>query len=222
MNVTTWLFLAVGIGLFVGIRTGWLGFSSHSVDDPRLKLAQAAQYGSAGDFSGAIRLATEVIEECPFDAEALALRGTAYRRAGEYLLAIADLDQAIELQPNLAVAYTQRAWAFQQANLDLPRESVLEDLTTAIELEPTESLPHVLRGNELAELGDLESAIADYDQAIRVNPQSYSAWGGRATAKVTLGLIEEAKEDLRRALSLNPPRGERQQIQAFLDQLTSM
>lgn len=205
--------LAVIGGLGAGARA-LLQRASTGVADQ--KLEQAAVLGKQGDFASAIRLTTEVIERQPNNLNAYLVRGTAYRRAGEYELAIADLDRAIELDPQNSLAYAQRASARQLRQQRAYSQEVLADLNRAIELDPANALAHVLRGHAFLDLDEHVSAIADYDQAARLNPQSYLALGGRASAKISLGQIDEARRDLQNALALNPPAEERPQLEELL------
>jgi tetratricopeptide (TPR) repeat protein len=185
------------------------------------KLQQASEDGLRGDFSSAVRLATEVIDQQPNNVMAYLLRGTAYRRNGEHLQAIADLDRAIELDSMSSLAYTQRAFSHQQNSTSGASKLILEDLHRAIELDASNALAHILRGNELAEAKQFDAAIADYDRAAQLNPRSFAALAGRASSKLGLGQLDEARRDLENALKLNPPVGDRRQIEALLQYAVS-
>jgi len=178
-------------------------------------------YGERSDFSSAVRLATEVIDQQPSHALAYVVRGAAYRLGGEHSQAIADFDRAIELNPQIAEAYTQRAFACQQGSVNASSNQILADLNRAIELDATSALPCILRGNAFATLNDHDAAIADYDQALRLNPRSYNALANRASSKMSVGRLDEARRDLRKALELNPPAGGRRQIDKLLQLLKS-
>jgi len=128
-------------------------------------------------------------------------------------LAISDLDRAIELNPKIAEAYTQRAFAYQHDKSNASSQQILDDLNRAIELDANTALPYILRGNELEKLNDHEAAIADYDKALRLNPRSYNALTNRAMSKMSIGKLDEASRDIRQALTLNPPAGDRRQIE---------
>ena len=60
------------------------------------------------------------------------------------------------------------------------------------------------RGNAKAELGRHEEAIADYDEAIELNPENALAYNNRGNAKANLGRHEEAIADYDRAIGINP------------------
>jgi tetratricopeptide (TPR) repeat protein len=60
------------------------------------------------------------------------------------------------------------------------------------------------RGNAYFRKGQLHRAIADYDQAIRLNPNYAEAFNYRATTYHTMGQTDRAIEDLDQAIRLNP------------------
>ena len=59
------------------------------------------------------------------------------------------------------------------------------------------------------DLGDKQGAIADYNQAIVINPQDADAWGARGLAKYQLGDRYGACEDMRKSASLGSPVAQR-------------
>src|SRR5688572_15395781 len=126
--------LAAIVGLMVAGATSCSHYQGGSTSG-EAKLDQAAAFGHRGDFSSAVRLASEVIDQQPSDALAYVVRGAAHRRSGAYSEAIADLDRAIELDPQIADAYTQRAFACQQGHSNASSKQIFADLNRAIELD---------------------------------------------------------------------------------------
>ena len=69
-------------------------------------------------------------------------------------------------------------------------------------------------------LGQYFAAIADYDNAIRLNPNYATAYLNRGVAKAQLNRISEAKRDGRTALRLAKQAGDKRfvtRIEGFLD-----
>ena len=64
------------------------------------------------------------------------------------------------------------------------------------------------RANVRVSLGKYEKAIADFDVALRLNPQNATAYNNRGAAKFHLGQHQEALADFDEALHLNPQDGE--------------
>jgi tetratricopeptide (TPR) repeat protein len=60
------------------------------------------------------------------------------------------------------------------------------------------------RGNAYFRKGQLHRAIADYDQAIRLNPNYAEAFNYRATTYYTMGQPDRAIADYDQAIRLNP------------------
>jgi len=177
------------------------------------QLQSAARHGLAGDFESTIDLATETLDRQPSNCVALTIRGIAYRQQGEYERAIADLDRAIELNPRFADAYVQRAFAYQQMDLADTSQQIFADTNRAIVLDRTNPLAYTVRGYEYTRAGDYARAVADFDEALRLDSSSYSAMGNRAFANLMLDRLPEARRDVRTALSMNPKPGDRQQLQ---------
>jgi tetratricopeptide (TPR) repeat protein len=64
------------------------------------------------------------------------------------------------------------------------------------------------RGNERATAGDNQGAIADFTQAIQLDPKFAEAYHNRGNVRVTLGDKQGALADFDRAIQLNPKDGE--------------
>lgn len=174
---------------------------------------QAADLGLRGDLKKAVALLDEALRINPQHAGAWATRATALRKLGDYQGAIRDATWAIEIDPKFAGAYTQRAFAYQQSQLGNRIERSLADASKAIELDPTSSLPLIIRGNVRFELERHAEALLDFNKAIRVNPRSYSAYANRARVYYALGDVRKAREDVNKALTLNTSKEDEPSLQ---------
>src|SRR5262249_53030485 len=146
-------------------------------------------------------------------------RATALRKLGDYPRAIQDCTKAIEIDPSFFPAFCQRAFAYQQSQLEDRGERAFADINRAIELDQTTALPFILRANEYIEQKKFSLAIADLAKAIELNPRSYSAYGNLARAYAGLGDFARAHADLDKALSLGPPDEDRRRLQMVRDSL---
>ncbi len=79
-----------------GIRDLWCRSGSR---EQRLSLRNIVRLNQTKQPAEAVRLATDLIHESPWIAEAWCQRGTAYYHLGEYDSAIRDCHQALELNP---------------------------------------------------------------------------------------------------------------------------
>ena len=67
--------------------------------------------------------------------------------------------------------------------------------------------PTITGGVARAVLGQHDAAIADYDEALRLNPNYAEAYNNRGVAKVQLRRIDEARQDFEMALNLAQATG---------------
>jgi tetratricopeptide (TPR) repeat protein len=164
------------------------------------------------DPNGALEDYSRVIELDPKNANALNNRGELKRSKGDLDGAIADFNSAIEINSNLAVAYKNRGEAKQTKG---DAAGAKEDLKHAEELNPeltskkSPSPPAedsggnlVNRGIEKAKNGDLDGAIADFDRAIKADPQDDAPYYNRAQAKRLKKDTAGAIADYTRAIEL--------------------
>ncbi len=100
-------------------------------------------------------------------------RGNAYKAQKDLDRAMADYNEAIRLDPKLAVAFSDRGLAFQAQG---DHQRAMADFNQAIELDPKLALAYNNRGFEYQIKGDLERALADYDEAIRLDPKLAPAY----------------------------------------------
>ncbi|OYV10630.1 MAG: hypothetical protein CG446_1059, partial [Methanosaeta sp. ASO1] len=59
-------------------------------------------------------------------------------------------------------------------------------------------------GLGLSEMGQFEDALASYDKALKINPNSFKALKNRANVLYRIGRYEEAASDFENALLVNP------------------
>ncbi len=120
--------------------------------------------------------------------------------AASYEEAIALATQAIELAPELALAWEARAMA--RSHLEDWHGSEV-DMTRALELDPKKTVCWINRGHTRVVTGDLDGAIADMTRAIELDPAS-GAWADRGLARARKGDLEGGIADENCAVQLNP------------------
>ncbi len=99
-------------------------------------------------------------------------RGLAKYEQQNYQSALAEFNQAIEIDPIHADAYIYRGDVKEKLE---DYHGAIADYNQAIQIDSTHPKAYYRRGNVLRKVGDNWGAIADYNQAIRLNPNYTSA-----------------------------------------------
>ena len=128
-------------------------------------------------------------------------RGIIYANNGNIEKAIADFDQALELDRNDPEAYYVRGSAYYDKG-DL--EQAITDFTHSLRLNPNISVTYHNRGLAYYDKGNIEMAIDDYTEALRINPQDSKSYYHRALAYSAKDRIEQAIADYNNVLNINP------------------
>jgi tetratricopeptide (TPR) repeat protein len=109
----------------------------------------------------------------PFDATAYNQRGIGYYNKDDYDRAIADYDQAIKLQPDLADAYCNRGYAYEGKD---DHDRAIADFDQAIKLQPDLAEAYFGRGLAHARKGGREKAIADLEKFLELSDDLHLRW----------------------------------------------
>ena len=125
-----------------------------------------------------------------------------------YAAAIADLNRALDLTPDFALGYFQRAIAryksLQAGNGEGPGRvaelrAIVSDFDQAIRLSPRMAFAYFNKGNLLAETGDYTSALMAYNKAIEIKPDFGEAYYNRGYVYFRLGDHDRGVENLSKA-----------------------
>ena len=127
-------------------------------------------------------------------------RSNVYRNLKEYSKAIQDCNKAIDLHPNDAANYGSRADIY----IDLKEYSkAIQDHNKIIEIEPNSASNHFSRGVIYdGWLKEYSKAIQDYNNAIDLDPNYAAVYHQRGLLFYSLGLIEKACADCKKACEL--------------------
>ena len=125
-----------------------------------------------------------MIASNPSDPEGYNVRGSAYGRAGEFRRALADFNQAIELNPRFYQAYANRALV--DRNMGKTQAAAQADYNTALQLNPRYDVAFIGRGNLYRQAGQLDPAFNDFNKAIQLDTTDPRAYHNR-------GLIYQAR-----------------------------
>jgi len=86
-------------------------------------------------------------------------------------------------------------------------EGALEDLMTAISIDPNDVLSHLNLGAIYQELDRPADVVVAFDRVVRLEPEWVGGWLNRSGALLDMGLTEAAVDDARRAVELDPTNG---------------
>jgi tetratricopeptide (TPR) repeat protein len=128
-------------------------------------------------------------------------KGRALQDKGDYAEAIIELTRAIELGPEFAEAWWQRAWAHRRRG---QYDKAVVDYSRVIELKPTFVRAWINRGWTYQALGQPEKTIADSTEAIKLDPKNAIALNYRGSAHALLGHWEKALADCAQSVELEP------------------
>jgi tetratricopeptide (TPR) repeat protein len=117
--------------------------------------------------------------------------------------ALAALDKAIELKPDLAWLYGRRSELRVMKGLV---DGALADLNKALLLDPDSTLAYVARGNLRMMKNDMTGALNDLDNAIVHGERSANVFAMRGNLRLMLQNPEGALSDFNAAISMNSGR----------------
>jgi tetratricopeptide (TPR) repeat protein len=107
------------------------------------------------------------------DAMGLTIRGFGYADRGDFVQAMALYNEAIRLNPNLALAFAHRGFAYEQKG-DYNR--AMSDYDKAIQIDPKRAFAYCKRGTAKLKIND-SSGNADIAKARQLDPQGYTGCG---------------------------------------------
>jgi tetratricopeptide (TPR) repeat protein len=141
-------------------------------------------------------------------AEAEMWRGMAYRRQGQFELAIADLTSSIETSKglvdhfNLSIEYINRGRTYEVQGF---HQDALSDFKRAVALDPRSYAGYEGLGVVHQDMGFHDLAIADYTRAIALQPTYGALYVYRANSYQAEGLQDQAIVDYARAITIITP-----------------
>jgi tetratricopeptide (TPR) repeat protein len=131
----------------------------------------------------------------PENVEAIVYLAATYRALGDYTGAEFQLDRALELNPDSALAHAMRA-QLKLENDEMP--AAIFAAETALEIDPDLSLGHFQQARIFEAEDDLPAALEAYSQALALDDGDIPAY--TANLRWQRGLAYEAAEDVEAAL----------------------
>jgi tetratricopeptide (TPR) repeat protein len=146
---------------------------------PEPHISRVNACGHLGQLDRVIAEATEAIRLDPNDALAYCVRATAHNWLGRLDRSIPDATEAIRLAPDLYLGYDARGFACLRRGNGGP-----SDYTGILKRAVTPE-----------QQADYQQAIADFTEAIRLNPAAWDCYLGRVQVRRALGEHGEATAD---------------------------
>ncbi len=171
-----------------------------------------AQLGRAGEAAAAYR---QVLDGSPRAAAALRGLGGLEAQAGRHDEAVAHLEGALELQPQATSIHYQLAQSLRafgrveeaerhaalagngQVRFDDPRVAALDQLAVGAGVR-------LARGGVALSQGQLAEALVEYQAAVEAEPENIAARTNLGLVLARAGRNEEAREQLEKAVKLDP------------------
>ncbi len=161
--------------------------------------------GDADDLDAQIKGCTQAIQSGKYRGKNLAWayinRGSVYDYQRDFGRAIADLDEAIRLDPDAVAAYQNRAASYRNSG---QLDRALADLNRVAQIDPSDARTFLSRGVIYFKLGDMARSIADYNTSLKLDPKFVASLYGRGVAKLKLGDTQGGNADIRGAKAVQP------------------
>ena len=129
------------------------------------------------------------------------IRGGSYSLQKKYELALADLNKAMKLNPNYALAYSGRGELYYYQK---KYELALADFNKAIELDSKLAIAYNNRGGIYYNQQKYELALADFNKAIELDSKLAIAYINRGGIYSLQQKDELALADFNKAIEINP------------------
>jgi eukaryotic-like serine/threonine-protein kinase len=157
-----------------------------------------------GELTAAMAAFNEVLARQPSHFWAQFYLGVCQLREEHWDTAKAHLNACLVQQPRFVWVYVLRAFANEKLKALEPAEA---DVRKALNLDPNDDARYTLlvqRGNLFFGRHHLESAAADYRSAMALKPRQYTAPLNLARVYLARARFNEAAEQMKRAMALNP------------------
>ena len=125
-----------------------------------------------GDNAGAVELARDILAKDPANAEAVTVLATDYSVNGDYDAALAELDKALAIDPQMAMLQLLRIHLLKKVGRT---EEARAGYATLIDLFPEQSAYRRVYASELIRDKDYEGAREQLEAIVSIEPDNFDA-----------------------------------------------
>ena len=126
-------------------------------------------------------------------------RGALYAKKGMLDEALAEINEALNIDPNYASAYNDRGIVYIHKD---QYARAVADYTRALEIDSGFALAYLNRGLTYSLKGQYEKAIADFSKAVEIDPGDALVYNERGITYYLKKEYEKSWEDVRKAQNL--------------------
>lgn len=171
------------------------GFDGGYLGRAKLRLSLGDTINAAKDIDKALEINKNAVNGYLLRAD------IAINSHKDYNQALADMDEAIKLQPRFSGYFINRA--FLRYKLD-DYFGAMSDYDYAIQLDPTNYVAHYNRALLRMEVHDYNRAIEDLDFVIAMRPADFRALYNRAAIYREIGSYKNALSDINKVIDAIP------------------
>lgn len=165
-------------------------------------LSNAARLAiKTGRLIDAVAACDAYLADMPHDAEIHAMRGSVYRRLGNLQAAAADVDQALAIDAEVAMAWTTRGDLLIDAGKPIEAIACFQ---RSLAIDPDRWAAWSSLGVAFQQLGRTAEALAAFGRAIAVKPTEAEPYYNRGNLFAAENRLEQAAGDYGRALACDP------------------
>ncbi len=171
------------------------GFDSGYLGRARLNLVRGDTVAAVEDIDTALSINRNAVNAYIMRAD------IAISRDQNLPGALADMDEAIKLQPRMVGLYINRAYLRYRSEDFF---GAMADFDYAIQLDPLNYTALFNRGLLQMETGANDRALDDFNRVLQLNPNDLKAYYNRSLINVAKGLYPEAISDINKVIEAYP------------------
>lgn len=180
---------------FTALLAYYPGFDAGYLGRARLNMARADTTAAEADIARALQINRNAVNAYIMRAD------IAINRDSDLRGALADMDEAVKLQPRLSGLYVNRAYL--RYRLD-DYFGAMADFDYALQLDPLNRTALFNRGLLLTEAGANDRALEDFTRVLELDPDDYRALYNRSLINKSKGRYADAVSDINRVIEAFP------------------